>query len=282
MPGIDDPIDAVKKQYLERPTGADVLMDVVTDVVAQLCLPVGMVKVLMNFVSKREAESKVELMLQAFEECLRDQGRRIEKFPNEMFSPEFIETMLVAAEKALRTANLEKIKRFGRVLGHEWISDGNARSYEDAADFIRILSELGEADIEVLSVIHAFQTDLVSDGASLSGLGLLYDGAMVGVRGGIAERGIESEEFFSRCSRLHGYGLLHRVRRGTFYDQSYEVEGFDVLLTRNGKKLMEILGNSPELMAEAAEHHKKVQLDIERLNAGEIDSFPQPYRARQT
>lgn len=61
-------------------------------------------------------------------------------------------------------------------------------------------------------------------------------------------------------------------------DLPYQLEGGAHYITRDGKKLMDILGNSPELLAVADEHRRQVLTDIERLKAGLIDRFPHPYR----
>lgn len=285
MPGIDDPLDAVKKQYLDRSPLADVLINAG----AELHPFAGMVNAVRNFFSKREAEARVEALLRALEWYVREHERRIEELSDKSESPGFIETLLVAVEKTLQTGNVEKVKRFASVLGHELISDGDASSYEDAAAYIKTLSELGEADIEVLSVIHAFQVYLLSDEskAHKSDSGRLFWGLMTGVYGEMAERGMPFDEFYSRCSKLNGYGLVHRVSSGAGFwatesdDLPYEVEGGAHFITRSGKKLIDIIGCSPDLLAVADEHRQQVLADIDRLKARLIDRFPQPYRSRK-
>jgi hypothetical protein len=270
MPGIDDPLDAVKKQYPERSSLASVLIDVGSE----LHPFASMVNAVRNFFSKREAEERVKALLQALEWYVRQNERRIEDLSDKINAPEFIETLLVAADKTLHTANVEKIKRFARVLGHELISDNDTRSYEDAATYIRTLSELGEADIETLSLIHAFQIYALSSEAfdsHKSNWGWLFWGMMKGIYGEINRRSIHFDEFRSRCARLNSYGLLHRVSNddgsGIWMkdsdDAAFEIESAGYLLARKGKKLIEILGSSPELLSAADEHRKQVQAELD-------------------
>lgn len=294
MPRIDDPFDAVNEQCPEHPTHpiSRILecppVSILIDVGAEMHPFAGMANAVRKFFSKGEAAARVKALLQVLEKYVRDHDQQIEELSTKMDSPEFVETLLVAVDETLRTANAEKIKRFALVLGHDLLSDGDARSYEDAATYIRTLSELGEADIEVLSILHAFQADLAHD-ASMPYPGRLFWGSMAGVKGEVAERGIPHDEFISRCSKLNGYGLVHKADYddGPFLmpesdDMSYALETIGYLITRGGKKLMDILGNSPELLTLAGEHRKQVLDSIEQLKAGSLLSFPPPYRRRTT
>lgn len=284
MPGIDDPLDAVRKQYPEHATPASLLIDVG----AQLHPFAGMVNAVRAFFSKREAEARVKALLQAIEWYVRENERQIEELSDRVNSSEFIETLLGTVDRTLRTANTHKIRRFAQVLGHELISESDVCSYEDAAAYIKTLSELGEMDIKVLSVLHAFQSYLLTDAgrSHKADAGRLFWGIMQGVYGEISERGITFEEYYSRCSKLNGYGLLHRVNSGPGFswssnDMPYEIECDAHFITKSGKKLIDILGNDTGLLATADEHRKQVLIDIERLKAGTINSFPQPYRSNR-
>jgi hypothetical protein len=271
MSRIDDPLDAVKKHY----PAPSALVDVLINVGAELHPFAGMINAVRHFCSKGAAEARVEALLQALEWYVREHERRIEDLSEKTGAPEFIETLLIAADKALHTANVEKLKRFACVLGHELLSEGDARSYEDDAAYIRTLSELGEADIAVLSVIYAFQVYLLSDeGRSHeSDAGRLFWGLMRGVYGEIAERGIPFDEFYSKCSRLNSYGLVHRVSSGPGWwgsssnDPPYEIEGGAYFITYSGKRLIDILGNSLELLAKADVYRQQVLSDIEQFKS---------------
>lgn len=285
MPGIDDPLDAVKNQYPARSAVADALINAG----AELHPFAGMVNAVRSFFSKKEAEARIEALLKALEWYVREHERRIEDLSEKTSSPEFIETLLVAADKALHASNVEKIKRFAYVLGHELLSGRDPRGYEDDAAYTRTLSELGEVDIQVLSVIQAFQSYLLDNPTSHKGdRGRLFWGLMGGVYGELNERGIPYDEFFSRASKLNGYGLVHRVGSGAGFwwaddggDMPYEIEGGAYFITSSGRKLIDIIGDSPDLLAAADEHREQVLADIEKLKAGTLNKFPQPYRPRK-
>jgi hypothetical protein len=277
MTKIDDPLDAVKKQYPEHPSSMSVLIDVGSE----LHPFASMVNAVRNFFSKRQAEERVKALLQALEWYVRENERRIEDLSDQINAPEFIETLLVATRETLHTANVAKIKRFARVLGHELISDSDARSYEDAAAYIRTLSELGEADIETLALIAAFQA-YVSSGEALSSYksnwGWLFWGMMKGIYGEIEKQSIPFDEFRSRCSKLNGYGLLHKVSNssGTWWDSgndaSFEIESAGYYIAQKGKKLIHILGNNPELLAVANEHRRQVEAELDDIERRKAES----------
>jgi len=289
MPGIDDPFDAINKQIPEYPTHPIsrilelTLASMVLDAGANVHPVAGMLNAVRNFFSKKDAEARVQALLQVLESYVREHDQRIEELSAKTDSPEFIETLLVAVDHALRTANAEKIKRFALVLGHELLSDSDARSYEDAATQIRNLSELGEADIEVLSIFHAFQADLVSD-TPILGAGWQFWGMIHGVTEEVAERGIPLDKFYSRCAKLNGYGLVHQVETGNTYfstegdGMSYTLASDAYLITHSGKELIDILGNSAELLVSADEYRKRVLTVSERMKAGFAEDYPPPYR----
>src|ERR1041385_197235 len=118
MSRIDDPLEAVRKQYPERQSLADVLIDAGASL-----HPFGtMLNAVRNFFSKREAEARVGALLQNLEWYVRENERRVEDLSGKIVSPEFIETLLVAADKTVHPASAERIKRFAPVFGHALIN----------------------------------------------------------------------------------------------------------------------------------------------------------------
>jgi len=242
MPGIDDPIDAVKKQYPEHASNA---VDVLLDVAAESHPFAGMANAIRKFFSKKEAKERVKALLNALEWYIREHEKRLDlsekklrDLSEKMNSPEFIEAVLVAANESLRTANLEKIKRFAKVLGHELIYGDSENGLEDASAYIRDLSEIGERDIKVLSILYDFQGnitfDFLSAGGGVPSLLAKMSELLIEAR----KRGIPREEFCLRCAKLGGFGLVFQIDKSRVNAQP---DDFIFLLTSSGRKLIEIL-----------------------------------------
>src|SRR5258706_2139421 len=230
MSGIDDPIDAVKKQYPEQSLSA---VDVLLDVVAESHPFAGMANAIRDFFSKKEAEARVKALLEALEWLIREHEKRIDDLSERLNSPEFGEILLVAVNETLRTANVQKIKRFAKVLGNELISNNNPISTDDAAAYIRDLSELGEADISALSILHEFQRSISFDVLS-TGSGPVLVENMRQILMEVRKRGMEREEFYLRCSKLGGYGLVLSIeKRGV----GASPDSLIFLLSSSGKKI---------------------------------------------
>jgi len=154
-----------------------------------------------------------------------------------MNSPEFIETVLVAVNETLRTARVERIKRFARVLSYELVYGNKVTTSEDATTYIRTLSELAEADLSVLSTMYQFQANLDLEYIALYGVPLILEPMRQTVIEAKA-RGILREELYSRCSCLTGYGLVLQMDKSRFNASPDE---FVFLLTSSGRKLIQIL-----------------------------------------
>jgi len=236
MSGIDDPIAAAKKRYPE-PSSMKNAAELLIDVAAQSSPFAGMANAIREFFSAKQASERVKALLDQLEWYIREHESRLDRLEEKMNAPEFIETLLVAVDESLHTANTEKIRCFAKVLGHELLHGGGAKSLENAAVYIRDLSELGEADIEVLSILHNFQRSLDLEYVARTGIPVVLEPMRLAVREA-QKRGIPREELYFRLSRLAGYGLVLQMDKARFGASPDE---FVFLTTSNGKNLIRIL-----------------------------------------
>jgi hypothetical protein len=231
MSSIDDPIEAVRRHYLEEqfdPLG--IALGVLTPI--HPLAKVG--SAIKKFFSQKEAKARVEALFLATEWYIRNHDKRIEDIEEKLEFPVFQETIVIAVNKSVQSASYRKVKRFATILGYEAVYGGTEESLEDAAEFIRTLEELGENDIKALRVLHRHQIqykyqdyDTVID---------LYRHILPRIE----KAGFTKDDFYSRCSRLSGYGLVLRldIRAKVNWippdDQAFRI-------TELGKKLADIL-----------------------------------------
>jgi hypothetical protein len=203
MSSIDDPIEAVRSQYPEEqfdPLG--IALGVLTP--AHPLAKVG--SAIKKFFSQKEARARVEALFWGFEWFIRNHDKRIEDIEAKLESPAFLETIVIAVNKAVQSASFRKVKRFATILGYEAVYCGAEESLEDAAAFIRTLEELEERDIEALRLLHRHQTQLFDNG-SYRNYNAFNDSYKI-IANQIEPSGFTKEEFYARCSRLGGYGLV--------------------------------------------------------------------------
>jgi hypothetical protein len=150
------------------------------------------------------------------------------------------EPVIAAVTEALLSPDVNKIKRFAAILGHEFLGKASKTDWENAATYIRELSQLGDDDIRVLRILHELQRsafighDQKPDQPQFAGT---MERALL-----TAERaGMSREDVYSRCARLNGFGLtlqMERPRGMVAVDYVYR-------LTRQGKDLIDILQGVP-------------------------------------
>jgi hypothetical protein len=231
MAAIDDPIDAVHQQFPDKSQG-------VFAVASRFSAPfnpfAGVLDAARQYFSDKGRDQRVNAFLEAFEFYIKRHERQIEELSDKINSPEFVEPFIVAINKAIETTNIIKIKRFAAVMAYELVTDGTPQSLEDAAAFIRALNELGEEDIKALRLLHRHQTQYRYQDYNL----VIDQYGKILPR--IAEAGFTTDDFYARCSRLGGYGLVLQLDiRGTIIQ--IPTGEFVFRITELGKKLTDIL-----------------------------------------
>jgi hypothetical protein len=246
MPGIDDPIEAVKRQYRDQP---DPILDLILDVAGKVDFFAGVVSAIRKHFSKQAASERLAALLSAMECTIRRQEARVQQVSAKLESPEFVEALCTAVIQTLRTSDVEKIQRFASVLGNFAISSD--LDWDRAAAFVRDVSEISKDDIIVLTILYRVFGNMMTSSHEdyrrdpfpqqfVERKKALYDAAKA--------QGYSDEDFVSSCERLRGLGLACLV---VVYNQG---DGFPMLLnqlhnvsecfrpTKRGMELVSLLG----------------------------------------
>ena len=233
MPGIDDPIDAVKKQHDEQP---DRVLALILDVAGSLLPFAGVVKVIRTHFSRQGAEERTRALLQAIEEAIRDHESSIEDLRERFESPQFVHALIAGVSEAIRTSEQKQIVRYGAVLGHS-VAEGV--DLDEAAAFIRDLAQLTEADIAALRILFHVQSDLVLSEIVTTDPNP-YTERIPGVLKAVDAARLPRDEFYARCSRLSGFGLSLEVQR---HDTRMKPGDHCFRLTRRGGQLVQLIAD---------------------------------------
>src|SRR2546425_7837966 len=209
MPGIDDPIEAVKKQYREQP---DPVLDLILEVAGKVDFFAGVASAIRKHFSKQAANERIAALLSALESTIRRLEADIRKVSARLESPEFVEALCAAVDQTLRTSDAAKIRRFAAILGYSSIGAVNSAVLQEASAYIRDVSQLGEADIEALQILHLIQAAIFAWHTATTDPNPFTE-RLGEVLTAVDRSGMTREEFYSRCSRLNGFGLAIEVQR---------------------------------------------------------------------
>ena len=208
MPGIDDALEAVDRQYEDK---RDPIAKKILEIATQL-EPFGILKVLKIIFSKEASTARFEALIQQLILEVRRLDNAGRLLRDRVESDGLKETIIAALNEAARTVDVEKIKRFGVIVGSSLDSKRTWKSWDDAATYIRDLAQLGDRDIQALQILYSVQKDLFL-GKHLALDPNSYTEKNNEVLQLADESGMPRDEFYSRCSRLNGFGLAIEVQR---------------------------------------------------------------------
>jgi hypothetical protein len=230
---IDDPYHMIEQQHKEE---SDPIFEKVMELFSQIEPMVGVVNTIRKVFSKDASIARVNALLG----FLIPEVRRIEgetdKLTKRLESPELAETVIVTINETIRTTDLEKIRRFAAILGHTLTTERKT-SWDDAAAYIRDIAQLGDRDIKALQILYSVQKDL------FLGRNLALDPKSYTEKNGEVlklahESGMPRDDFYSRCSRLNGFGLAIEVQRN---DARVSPNDHCFRLTTRGRELVSII-----------------------------------------
>lgn len=239
MSQIDDPIEAVKQQYPEESAGP---ISVMLDVLSVLHPFAGVGNVFRQFISQAEQRARVKALFESIEWYIKRHEKKIEELEleNQLQTSEAKEAVIAGVTEALLSPDVNKIKRFAAILGHGFLRKGSKTDWENAATYIRELSQLGDDDILVLRILHKLQQTAFI-GQQEKPDQPQFAGTMERALITAEQENMSREDVYSRCARLNGFGLtlqMERPRGMVAVDYVYR-------LTRHGKHLIEILEGVP-------------------------------------
>jgi len=208
MPRIDDPLEAVDKEYEDK---RDPIAKTILEIATEL-EPFGILKVLKIIFSKEATTTRFEALIKQLILEVRRLDNAGRLLRDRLESDEVKETVIAALNESARTIDLEKIKRFAAIVGSSFDSKRTNKSWDDPATYIRDLAQLGDRDIQALQILYSIQKDLFL-GKHLALDPNSYTKKNDEVLKLVDDSGMPRDEFYSRCSRLNGFGLAIEVQR---------------------------------------------------------------------
>jgi hypothetical protein len=224
---IDDPLGKAEEQFLDRPAGAVGLLLAEAGKFSRLA---GMVSAVEAHFSGQGAQERIGILLKALLDAVRDNEDAIRRLE----SAASLEALTTGVTEAIFASDPARIRSFGRILGRSVLQDADMR---EVAAFIRDLARLTDADIKALQVLDMAQGDLVAREPVPSGPDVYIDRNARILAAVDAER-ISRDDFYSRCSRLHGFGLAIEVPRN-IYKMAPEDHCFR--MTKRAARLIELI-----------------------------------------
>ncbi len=159
---IDDELDAIRSQYPESSSnlGLTLSLKLLTSLPGKAGLLFKIGEVLRSHFSTKVMSERLNILFDALEgmvrRCQQETERRLSAVEDRLNSPEFAEAYVNVANIAILTANPQKIREFGSILGYEAASN-DAEGWDEAAALIADLSRLTESDLEVLRLMVKLQ-----------------------------------------------------------------------------------------------------------------------------
>lgn len=237
MNGIDNPVEAIREAYKEEQQPGHQTVQLALAVLGTFVPLIAIYNAVRQHFTGEEAKKRVEGLFSEILNILNALGKNIDGLSAKIESPEFLQTMIEAVDRTARTASKRKVKRFAAVLAHELVfGDSSEQGWEDAAAYLRDIAELSEADIKVLSYLYKFQSRIFA-GNRLPNHNDVYD-SYAQLLGHAEDRGIHRDEFYARCAKLSGFGLVLPVEKKKGY---VGPDDYSFRLTLMGKHLVEVL-----------------------------------------
>jgi hypothetical protein len=148
-------------------------------------------------------------ILQSEKAADREQMRAIEEKLN---APWFSEAVSVACEEAARATNRSKIQQFAAVLVGSVNDNQWADPNEDVPNLIRDVGQLGERDLNVLSILRSVHSSAIATAPNLNTPDA-FSRETPALNGAIDVSRIHRDDFLSICERLRGFGFAAEVLR---------------------------------------------------------------------
>jgi hypothetical protein len=206
------------------------------------------IKKALDAIRGQEKDARIEFLLTAIVERLEIHEGNIDDVLRRLEQHEFTRLLSVTIERIFFGANERKVKRFAAVITNAALNDKTEQEYEDAASFIRALDELSEDDLKVLKLLYNHQSHIVSERHAMGYNDFFNNQGMQNMLMDARNLHIQMDEFFSRCSRLTGYGLALELNNRSA--AMGNPDDFCFRMTLLGKGLIEMLisaGESTEL-----------------------------------
>jgi hypothetical protein len=241
---IDDPLAATANQYPEREKNR--FGEAALELAGVALWQFKVLNIVRSRILGDYGQERVNALVSALQgEFQRDQQRlekaqrEIEALKEKINSPEFVDSLVLAADEAQRTQSERKVERLGAVLANALLSeDADAVAGDDLVGFIRDLSSLTEGDVQALQFSGDVFRDPIRQRPDMddpNDFTLLMGSYLRG----IAAMKVHPDDFYSRCLRLTGFGLATEVERNP---TRMALKDHCFRPTRRGLRLLKLLG----------------------------------------
>jgi len=215
---IDNPLAATASQYPERQKNK--VGELALELAGVALWPFKVFNIVRSRILGDYGLERVSALMNALEsEFDRDQQRvekaqaDIDALKKKIDSPEFADSLVLAADEAQRTQSKRKIERLGAVLANALLSEEDEIvAGDDLVGYIRDLSSLTEGDVQALQFLGDVFNDAIRQRPDMDDPNE-FTFLMGSYLRGIADMGVHHDDFYSRCSRLAGFGLATEVER---------------------------------------------------------------------
>lgn len=205
---IDDKFDQIERQFADA-DGSSTL-DLVLRVSA--AIPgigsfVAPFDAIQQYRSFKDFRLRVDAYIKGLVETVRTLSGDVEEIKNRFKDEECRQTFVRGIVETAQALNSDRALIFGRIFGTELVSTNPV--WDETAALIRDLNQLTDSDVEALRLLFEFQSALVKQ-AKLPSDDPRYDRLHETVHPllrEVAKRGHSRHEFYSRVSRLTGFGL---------------------------------------------------------------------------
>jgi len=215
---IDDPLAATASQYPERERNK--LGEATLELAGVALWEFKVLNIVRSRILGDYGLERVKALLSALQEEFQRDRQRLEKAQLEIEvvkekinSPEFVDSLVLAADEAQRTRSERKVERLGVVLANALLAeDYDAVAGDDLVGFIRDLSSLTEGDVKALQFLAHLFRDQIRERPEMDDpneFTMLIGSYLRGIAG----MNVHPDDFYSRCSRLTGFGLATEVGR---------------------------------------------------------------------
>lgn len=234
----DDPIGHIKAGMEEPPASPGI--ELAVRGVGWVPVVGDAIKKALDAIRGQEKNARLEFLLTAIVERLEVHEGSLDDVIRRLDQPEFNRLISVAIERIFFGANERKVKRFAAVITDAATNDKTEQQYEDAASYIRALDELSEDDIKVLKHLYNHQRHRINEEQSVTRYNEVFqENEMVEMLKDAKNLDIPTDEFYSRCHRLSGYGLAVPLDKS--HGSMGNPDDFAFRVTLMGKRLVYML-----------------------------------------
>lgn len=239
MGRIDDPFDAAKSQYPELPENT--VGELALRIGASVVPLAGIVSSVREYYSQRAINERLGILVDAVNSKANATDAKVDAINLNLESGRWAEGIARAIDESIRTTDAEKVKRFGAILGNSLGSSEDSSSPEDAAEFIKTVSQLSERDIQTLDILYSVNANIMRSYTNLHDPNPFTE-RKLDILQRANEAKLEHDDFYSSCKRLEGFGLAIELPRNSSRMNPSE---YCFRPTRRGEKLFYLLKDGP-------------------------------------